>query len=309
VELMTEFYKKHRPQSFKEVVGQKSQLTQLVNMAKSKEGLPHFLLLTGPSGCGKTTIARIIKKAMQCSDVDYVEMNGSSNRGIDDIRKIEKRLHCSPVAGKVRIWVVDEAHALTPDAQNCILKMLEDTPQHVYFIFCTTDPQKLKRTIRTRATEIKCDPVDAEDMEELLTRVGKAEGIILSPEVLQKLIYMAEGSPRQALVLLNSLVGQPDSESQLAALVENDISENAKSIARALLDTSTTWNQMSQLIKACDDDPEKIRRCVLGYMQSVLLRGRYNEQARIVLEEFRDPLYDIGKPGLTLACANLVGGK
>lgn len=305
-----EFYKKYRPGHFREIVGQQSQLRQLVNMGRSDAGFPHFLLLVGPSGCGKTTIARILKKMLKCSDVDYIEMNGSESRGIDDIRKVQNRLSVSPVAGACRIICIDECHALTPDAQNAALKMLEDTPPHVYFIFCTTDPQKLKRTIRTRATEVKCDPVSATDLTTLVRRVGDAEGIVLSDDVAKKLVGMAEGSPRKALVLLNSIVGQDDSAAQLKTLQENDVQQQAISVARALMDTRTRWPQMRQVLNEVKDEAEPVRRVVLGYASAVLLKNdKPNPQAELILEEFRLPFYDTGRPGLVLACSRIVNGK
>ncbi len=130
---MTELYKKHRPKEFKKMVGNVSTVQTLVNMIK-RDTLPHTILFHGPSGCGKTTLARILKNQLDCSDVDFKELNCSDHRGVDTIREITRTMNMAPTGGKVRIWLLDEVHQMTKDAQNAALKIFEDTPNHVYFL-------------------------------------------------------------------------------------------------------------------------------------------------------------------------------
>lgn len=302
-----ELYKKYRPQNFGDVVGQKDVVNVLIEMGKAMK-IPHFLLFVGPSGCGKTTIARILRKKLKCSDADFVEVNAAESRGIDTIREIKATMNLAPMAGKCRVWLMDEVHALTGDAQNALLKMLEDTPPHVYFMFCTTDPQKLKATIKTRATEIKCKEISREDLAALVVRVVAAEGSPpLTDDVVKRLSYVAEGSARKALVLLDSVIRIKDAASQIEAIEANDVKGQAIQIAKALLNKSTSWNQMCQILQSVDEEPESIRWLVLSYCGAVLIKAD-NARAALILTEFRDNWFDCKKAGLVLSCYNVIKG-
>src|SRR5688572_25883760 len=140
-----ELYKKFRPKTLKGVVGQEGAVSSLQSMI-DKGRLPHTILFSGPSGCGKTTIARILKGILECSDLDFFEINCADFKGIDMVRDIRRYVGIPPLHGKSRVWLIDEAHQLTKDAQNAFLKLLEDTPKHAYFMLATTDPQKLLPT-------------------------------------------------------------------------------------------------------------------------------------------------------------------
>jgi DNA polymerase-3 subunit gamma/tau len=164
-----EFHLSQRPTTFGEVVGQPRAVAQLTQMGRD-DRRPHLLLFVGPSGCGKTTLARIVRRKLRCGEADFMEVNAANNRGIDMVRDIEQRIGLAPIDGDCRVWLIDEAHALTPDAQGAFLKILEEPPSHVYFMLATTDPQKLKPTIRTRATEIVVYPVPPDDLAGLCLR-------------------------------------------------------------------------------------------------------------------------------------------
>ena len=302
-----ELYKKYRPQNFGDLVGQKEAVAVLTEMGKAGK-IPHFLLFTGGSGCGKTTIARILRKKLKCSDADFNEINAAESRGIDTIREIKATMNLAPMAGKCRVWLLDEVHALTGDAQNALLKMLEDTPAHVYFMFATTDPQKLKATIKTRATEIKCKEITREDLAELIRRVVAKEGKPpLTDDVVKRLSYVAEGSARKALVILDSVIRITDPTAQIEAIEANDVKGQAIQIAKALLNKNTSWNQMSQILQSVDEDPESIRWLVLGYTTAVLIKAD-NGRAAQIISEFRDNWYDCKKAGLVVSCYNVIKG-
>ena len=159
---MHELYKKYRPDGYGDLVGQAPAVKVLRGLLK--KGLPHAMLLTGPSGCGKTTVARIIKNKLQCQDSDFVELNSASDRGIDVIRGIDGRMRLGGLLGGPRIWLFDECHRLTKDAQEAMLKYLEDTPSHVYFLLATTEPDKLITAIRTRCTEVRFAAIGHEEI-------------------------------------------------------------------------------------------------------------------------------------------------
>lgn len=301
-----ELYRRHRPASFNQVVGQDEAVKMLTDFGK-RNAMPHCLLFTGPSGCGKTTLARIVKTKMKCGDADYQELNTADFRGIDMVREIRARMNLSPMAGKVRVWLIDEAHKLTGDAQNAFLKMLEDPPSHVYFMLATTEPQKLLQTIRTRATEIKVRGLKEKEMAALLDRVCKDEcGSALIQEVRDKIVDLADGSPRKALVLLNQILGEEDTESALAALSGGVAEKEGIDLARLLLNPRVSWPDITKTLKAIPDletQSEGIRRLVLAYMASVAMGGGKGcAKAIEVIDCFRLPYYDTGKAGLLLSC-------
>jgi DNA polymerase-3 subunit gamma/tau len=264
--MTSELYRKYRPADFKDVLGQDAAIKMLVEFGRRK-ALPHCLLFTGPSGCGKTTIARILKNKLKCSDADYEELNTADFRGIDTARQIRGKMGMAPMSGKVRIWLIDEAHKLTGDAQNALLKMFEDTPSHVYFILATTDPHKLLRTIRTRATEIALKDVRAKDMEKLVRKVYEQEtGADLDDEVCDRIVDRACGSPRKALVLLNQVLAKDDADAALDALNAIESEVDAIELARELLSPKSTWAKLAKImnnIEGIEQQAEGIRRMVL----------------------------------------------
>jgi len=305
-----ELYKKHRPKRFKQVVGQRDAVKTLEKLLKDKDSFPHCILLTGPSGCGKTTLARILQNKLSCGDHDFTEVDCADFRGIDMVRDIRQRMHLAPMSGKCRIWLIDEAHQLTGEAQNALLKMLEDTPQHVYFMLATTDPAKLKKTIKTRATEIKVDPLAKLDMQELLATIADKESLEISERVAALICDVADGSARKALVLLNQIAKVEDEDEQLKLIRSSDSQEQAITIARSLMAKGMTWKSMAKVLKGVDEDPEQLRRMVLGYATTIMLSGGpLTPLAFLVINEFRDPFYDIGRPGLVAACYSVITAR
>ncbi len=138
---------KHRPKSFDRIIGNEDTVEALESYLTKKD-LNHSFLFTGPSGTGKTTLARIVAGELGCEGMDFTEMNSADFRGIDTIRNIRQQMVFPPMEGKNRGWLLDEAHKLSNDAMNSLLKPLEEPPNHVYFFLATTEPQKLITTIR-----------------------------------------------------------------------------------------------------------------------------------------------------------------
>lgn len=308
----TELYKKYRPTKLKNVVGQVAAVDQIETFLKD-DSVPHTILFTGPSGCGKTTLARILVKELKCGKVDFIEHNAAKMRGIDDIRSIENRMHASPIDGDCRIWLIDECHQLTGAAQDSFLKALEDTPEHVYFFLATTDPQKLKKTIKTRCTEVKVQEMSYCAMQLMIKHVTKKEDIKLRSETTEKIISIAQGSARKGLVLLNSIMGVKLLKKQIAVLDSGDTEAKAIEVARLLMNKKTQWPEMGKLLKdlkAGGEDPEGIRRMILGYMASVTLNSQQQGQrCSDIFETFRDNYYDTNFSGLVFNCFEIVGKK
>lgn len=302
-----ELYRRYRPKVPKELVGQEDAVRSVGMMMKDGT-VPHCLLFTGPSGTGKTTIARILRRKLGCSDRDFVEINAADDRGIDMIREIKGRMGLAPLGGKCRIWLIDECHAMTAAAQDSFLKIIEDTPSHVYFMLATTDPKKLKSTIVTRCTEVRCKAVGVQDLMKLVDRVSEAEGKKVEPDVSRRIADVADGSCRKALVLLHAVLGISDPEQQLAAIDSNDTKGQAFDIARALFNPKTTWAKMAEILSRVDEDAESLRYMVLGYANSILLKGKDDPRAIHVIAEFMDNFYDSKKSGLIFACYNVIKG-
>lgn len=297
-----ELYKKHRPKKLSDVFGNASVIDGISKKIKHKE-LPQSILLCGDSGTGKTTLARIIARMLKCNPLDLKEINCASFRGIDTIREIQRNSGYAP-KGKARVWILDEVHMLSRDGQTALLKTLEDTPKRVYFILATTDPQKLLKTIRTRCTEYKMSKLKNDEMKDLIASVCGKEQIEISDEVGETLIEKSDGSPRKVLVLLDKIALLENSDSQLEAIENSDVEAASLDLARAIFKRDTTWSDICLILKNIQDEPEMIRRVVLGYAKSVLLSG--NKQngkfAAYVISLFSDNFYDSGLAGLSAAC-------
>lgn len=253
--------------------------------------------------CGKTTLARILRRKIGCGDRDCTEINAAKERGIDMVRQISQRMGLSPIDGKCRVYIIDECHQLSPDAQGGLLKMLEDTPPHVYFMLATTNPEKLKKTIRTRCTPIACRALTSAELVKLVQSIVAREDSKLDDEVAERIAESSDGSARQALVLLHTVIGLSTVEDQLAAISRADSKHEAKNICREMLNPRTSWSAVAKILKGTDGDAESIRWQVLGYCRTVLLGGgKQAGRAAAIIEEFREPFYDSKDAGLAASC-------
>ena len=302
-----ELYKKYRPKKLKQMIGQSSSVKVLSTYLK-KKNIPHALLFSGPSGCGKTTLARILRKELKCGKYDFTE---KSYRKIEEIRQIRSQMYQAPISGKTRIWLLDEVHQLTSDAQNEFLKMLEDTPRHVYFMLATTIPQKLKNTIRTRCTEIVVRSLAKKSMFKLLEGVCNQENTSIPKDVIEEIEESSDGSARKALVLLDQIIELDDEESMLEAIKVTTAEIQGNNIARALFNTRTSWSDMAKILKeTTNEEPETIRRMVLGYATKVILGGGKNaKEAYLIIDAFRDHFYDCKHAGLVAAAYEVIVGR
>lgn len=297
-----ELYKKYRPKTLAGVVGNETTVNLLRNMLE-KGTIPHTILLQGASGCGKTTLARILQRSLECSELDFIELNCSDFRGVDTIRDIAKQMHFSPTGGKCRIWLLDEVHQMTKDAQNAALKILEDTPSHVYFLLCTTDPQKLISTIKNRCCQLSVELLSEASLRKLIDRVLKKEEVDLKEDLLEMIIDASAGSARKALVILDSVLNLPEEEREAA--IKNDPEEKEViELCRALI-KGESWSRIASLLKGIKAEPEAVRYIVLSYARACLLSGR-NARAAVIIDAFSCNFYDSKEAGLALACYEVV---
>jgi DNA polymerase-3 subunit gamma/tau len=302
-----ELYKRNRPKRFETVIGQPRACAAVVKMIE-KGTVPHTMLFCGPSGVGKTTMARILATKLECGKHDLCEVNCADFRGIDTVRSIRNRMLQAPISGSSRVWIIDECHKLSNDAQNAFLKLLEDTPKHVYFFLCTTEPNKLLTTVRTRCTDIVLKSIDTKEIVGLVQRTIDKESLDIEKEAIAKVAEMADGSARKALVLLHQISGIDKGE-QLDTLLDVDVEKHAIDLARLLISPKCNWKDVGPTLKTMEDDPETVRHVVLGYARSVLLSGGpLTGRAYTMIVAFRDHFYDSHKAGLAAACYEVVYG-
>src|SRR5438309_3939869 len=230
-------HRKYRPQDFDEVVGQEAIVRTLKN-AISSEQVRQAYLFAGPRGTGKTSLARILAKGLNCvqgptptpdkvcnpcvtiangTSLDVIEMDAASQRGIDDIREIRERVVLQPAEGRYKVYILDEAHQLTDAAWNALLKLIEEPPPHLVFVFCTTDLSKVLPTVRSRCQTFVFARPRLPELVRYLRRVADGEGIQVPDQVLALVARGARGSFRDAVSTLD----------QLASATENDVSVQA----------------------------------------------------------------------------------
>lgn len=303
---MIELCHKYRPRKFQDVIGQDEATSSLRKKCK-KNTIPHAILFFGPAGTGKTTLARIVSKQLNCGKYGLKELNTADYRGIDSIRAIRDTINQAPIDGDVTVYLFDECAKLTGDAQNALLKMLEEPPDHAYFILCTTEPEKLLDTIRQRCTlKIRLKPVENEEIENRLTFICKEEKLKISEKVIAKIAECSEGSVREAIQRLDDIKELEDEEEMMNIIEKASLKAQVIEIARLLLNKNTSWKDMAKLLKNLEkEDPESIRYMILGYAKAVILNSG-SPRAYQMLEVFSDNFYDSKMAGVVKACYELL---
>lgn len=293
------FYLKYRPQTIEEldIVSVRDSLKSIV---KSGE-IPHALLFSGPKGTGKTSTARILSKIINCesrlttkpcnkcenclsitngSNIDVIEMDAASNRGIDDIRALRDVVKLSPSKSKAKIYIIDEAHMLTTEASNALLKTLEEPPSHVYFVLATTNPEKLIETIRSRTVTINFTKATSEETKRSLMRIIKSEKIKINEGELTKIARLSKGSFRDAVKLLEQHTKDDNFLNNQKTFDTDNFIE--------LLKTKNALGLIDEVEKASKNglSIETITESILGELQKELIKVVINkEQLGITKDE------------------------
>lgn len=293
----------HRPDDLSGFIGNKSTKESLEVKFADRKRLPHTFLITGPSGCGKTTLGRIISNMLGTKGVDRKEMNTADFRGIDTAREIIQLCRTQPFFSPCRTIMFDECHKLTPDAQEALLKILEEAPKSAYFILATTNPEKLKKTLRRRCFTLEVKLLSEEKLAKYLNKILVKEEKEVPEEILNRVVSRAEGSLGMALMMLNKVIDMP--EESMASVLDKMEEEEKQTfdLCRTLLNGN--WKSVVSMLHSIQQEPEDMRRMILGYFNSMLLNSG-SIRAYKIIKAFSENYYDSGKAGLSASCFRAV---
>jgi len=306
------FHIDKRPTTLDQFVGNEGIKESLFSVLTREQDKPHVMLFIGPRGCGKTTLARIYATMAGCNSDAIYEYNMAQTNGIDTIREITENSQFGPLSGKNKMYILDEAHCMTKGnqgAQNALLKVLEPPPKHVYFALCTTEPDKLLDTVISRCMKFEVKSLPSPLMTKFLIDTIKSEGITDFPtSVINEIVKNAEGCPRNALVLLDSVIDIMNEDDALRAISEASATKSASiELCRLLIDTrENRWKDIQAILPNLPDDAEGLRYSIMGYMQKIIWNPKSSpetiKRAIEINDCFSENFMYTKMPGLTNAC-------
>ncbi|HEU5001963.1 MAG TPA: DNA polymerase III subunit gamma/tau [Actinomycetota bacterium] len=288
-------YRRYRPQTFSDVVGQ-GHVTRTLQNALAEQRLPHACLFSGPRGTGKTSTARILAKALNCeqaptrepcnvcascrgitagTSLDVVEIDAASHGSVDDARELREKVAYAPVAGRWKIYILDECHMLTTAANNALLKVLEEPPGHVVFVFATTEPSKVLQTVLDRCQRYEFRAVEPDAVARRLLQVCEAEGVAIEGAAASLIASRTTGSVRDALGLLDQAMSYSGSSigvediSRLFGAVPGEILFEAVDLISER-DAGACFAFTDRLIRS-GQDPREFLRSLIDHLRSVFL--------------------------------------
>ena len=300
---------KYRPASLQEFIGNRAAVHTL-EKALTSQSPPRSFMFSGQAGSGKTTLARILKQHFNCANMDSYELNASSDRGIDNIRAVITNSQYKTISGGYSVYFFDEAHQLTKDAQEALLKVVEEPPPKTVFIFCTSEPQALKESLKRRTLYIHLQPLSKEESITLIKNILNAEGISLknfTKEIIDTLIEVSNASPGKIIANMEKIIYLRDVAQMKDVLLNVAAPEEEEfiNICRILVDEkrseSQRWKDIQHILKGLQFDAEVGRKIVMSYLSKVLLNTS-NPRIAWVMLRFKDNFFASGVPGFILAC-------
>lgn len=333
----------YRPCKPDELLGNEANKKLIINNLNNDK-VPHTLLLSGPAGCGKTTAARIIALGLNCKNpgkavdrvgmeeielrsepclecvsckailnhnsIDVVEINVGLDSGKGDVSKVIEDIASAPFNSRFKVLIFDEAHKLTEAAKDLLLKPTEDGFNHVYYIFCTNQPEALKSKKKggdaflSRCSKMKFEALSIDEIKKMLNNVSEFEGEEPNPDVISFIARETRGVPRDALVILNDVINEGswtlDAVKQFTGILLDEEDKNIKQLCQALKNGKykEAVAVYEKLIKKYT--PESIRIPVAGYFVACLKNSRTIRDGKVfssILDIFTEPIYHTGKPG------------
>ena len=336
MDVTTALYRRYRPESFSELIGQ-SQVTDPLMSALRADRVNHAYLFSGPRGCGKTTSARILARCLNCAEgptdtpcgkcpscmelsrggsgsLDVVEIDAASHNGVDDARELRERAIFAPARDRYKIFILDEAHMVTTQGFNALLKIVEEPPEHVKFIFATTEPEKVIGTIRSRTHHYPFRLVPPGELLEYLQTLLESEGYTAEGGVLPLVVRASGGSVRDSLSLLDQLIAGSDTKEiaydravNLLGFTHDQLMSEVID-AFAELDAAKAFSAVDKVIQA-GQDARRFLEDLLERLRDLMLVSSLGDGARAILRGLGPEQFDVltiqanrfGLPQLTAA--------
>ena len=316
--MVTALYRRYRPETFAELIGQ-AQVTAPLMAALRSDRVNHAYLFSGPRGCGKTTSARILARCLNCAEgptdtpcgkcescvelsrdgggsMDVVEIDAASHNGVDDARELRERAVYAPARDRYKIFILDEAHMVTPQGFNALLKIVEEPPAHVKFIFATTEPEKVIATIRSRTHHYPFRLVPPAQMLDYLEEVCASEKVEIAPGVMPLVVRSGGGSVRDSLSLLDQLIAGSDGRVEydravaLLGYTPESLLDDAVD-ALAIRDSAAAFGAVDKVIQS-GQDPRQFVEDLLERLRDLILVASVGAEAKSVLRGATDDMID-----------------
>ena len=318
--MTTALYRRYRPESFAELIGQ-TQVTDPLRSALKADRVNHAYLFSGPRGCGKTTSARILARCLNCKEgptdtpcgkcdscielsrggpgsLDVVEIDAASHNGVDDARDLRERAIFAPARDRYKIFILDEAHMVTPQGFNALLKIVEEPPEHVKFIFATTEPEKVIGTIRSRTHHYPFRLVPPGELLEYLGTILESEGFSAEAGVMPLVVRASGGSVRDALSLLDQLIAGSESKEvayqravNLLGFTHDELmSEVIEAFAE--IDAAKAFSAVDKVIQS-GQDARRFLEDLLERLRDLMLVSSLGNDAKAILRGIGPEQFDI----------------